>query len=37
MTNSERPDIERWIDRHDYELHNLAERADALIGGREDL
>jgi hypothetical protein len=29
MTDPERPDIERWIDRHDNELRNLAERAGA--------
>lgn len=27
MTNAEQPDIEHWIDLHDHELHELAERA----------
>jgi hypothetical protein len=29
MTNSERPDIEHWIDLHESELQDLAERAGA--------
>lgn len=29
MTNSERPDIELWIDLHQSELHDLAERVGA--------